>query len=236
MDSILAISTLYEHPQFLASFYSNPRGRLNSPDGPPLNEHHSEALVYYNRAIKSFKQSVIEGRATPLLALMSCSLFLCIELIRDNVYAALELYKRGAQLLRQFRESIREDQDSSLLGTIRLMFARMSALAPAFSSYDMNKAILDNDADPNSVKVVSMTEARNELFALMIESDRFVRDTNTWMTSLVASRTSSNATRDPASDLDEDASAVETMYGVVFRMTLEVRSVDPLRFTILTYS
>lgn len=115
LDCLLAISTLYEHPQYIVSFRSKNDGRRGAFDlvqqrhGPDhgygttsIDANHERALTFYNRAIKGFKQHMNDGTASPTLALVSCILFVCVETIRDNVNDAMHLYARGIGMLNQY--------------------------------------------------------------------------------------------------------------------------------------
>ena len=117
LDCLLAISTLYEHPQYVTSFRSKAemrqgafdlvkrsRSAMPGGDNAPLDAYHGKALKFYNRAIRGFKQHVNDGSATPALALVSCILFVCVETIRDHVHAAMGLYERGIEMLNQYSE------------------------------------------------------------------------------------------------------------------------------------
>lgn len=115
LDALLAISILYEHPQFMKSFYppgdpdkaTDPKYRngvlnITHPafSKPPIDEYHASALMYYNRAMRRFKARMDEGTATTLLALLTCALFICTEVIRDHVFGALALFTQGTKLLK----------------------------------------------------------------------------------------------------------------------------------------
>ena len=52
------------------------------------------------------------GKATPVLALLSCTLFICIELIRDNVFGVFSLFERATGLLRQFGPVVEEEKNN----------------------------------------------------------------------------------------------------------------------------
>lgn len=128
LDSLLAISTLYEHPQYMHSFRttrdlsgSPSRGRekidmrtLDRIAVPPkVDENHMNALRAYNRAIETFRRRMNDGNATPLLVLLSCVLFICIEVIRDNVFAAITLYTNGFNMIKQYDSVIANEQEQS---------------------------------------------------------------------------------------------------------------------------
>jgi len=75
MDCIVVLSTLYEHPQYLKTF------QKGTPLGPPpLDRYHAQALKRFNRALFNFKATVENGKATPMLTLLSCLLFVSPQL------------------------------------------------------------------------------------------------------------------------------------------------------------
>lgn len=94
-DAVLAISTLFEHPQDDGSIM------LDLPGERPVvtNEHHQLALRAYSRALSRFRDlSKLRLTALPL-AMISCVLFVCIESLQDNIHDALSLLKVGCKLL-----------------------------------------------------------------------------------------------------------------------------------------
>ncbi|KAK5134557.1 hypothetical protein LTR08_006342 [Meristemomyces frigidus] len=145
LDSLVAISTLYEHPQYLVYFASSeseyhpgesgmkvPDVRTASDKEQTLDSHHADALKSYNRAMRTFRQSIESGEGTPLLALLSCVLFITIEIIRDDVAAALTLWLKGSGLLKQFANLKLEGLEQQLFVAIREIFVRLSVSAGTF--------------------------------------------------------------------------------------------------------
>ena len=141
-DCLLAISTLYEHPQFMVSFRRNPYDRTPAdqevsenlqilhPDvPPPPDKYHASALQKYNQAIKQFKERMEHGSAAPHLVLTSCALFFCIEVIRDNVFAALSLVNNGMKLLKNYEPVFLDSQQADLFRMFKLMFSRLGVTA-----------------------------------------------------------------------------------------------------------
>lgn len=141
-DCLLAISTLYEHPQFMVSFRRNPYDRtpadkersekleiLHPNVPPPPDKHHARALQKYNEAIRQFKNQIEQGSAAPHLILTSCALFLCIEVIRDNVFAALSLVNNGMKLLKDYGSTFAQGQGADLFEMFKQMFSRLGVTA-----------------------------------------------------------------------------------------------------------
>ncbi|KAK5175893.1 uncharacterized protein LTR77_001033 [Saxophila tyrrhenica] len=215
-DCILAISTLYEHPQFLSSFYSNPSGTMRthvSNGGEELDVFHVDALVHYNKAIRTFKVRLAEGKVTPSLALLSCLLFLCTEMIRDNVFAALELHTRGADMLQQYEEDLRGEKGSGLLTMIKHMFRRIGTLAPAFVQRRLISIDTGTSKTQDREDFANMADARDALFTIMGDNDPFIEDAHAWKESLIK-----GTPDDPPSSDEGLGGNLGTMYGVVFRM------------------
>ena len=212
LDSLLAISTLYEHPQYMASFrgnsYASTPGSGKVPAAqtaihivpPALDEYHTQALKLYNRAIRGFKQRVQEGKATPLLALLSCVLFVCIEIIRDNVFAALGLFIRSTDLLKQFEAEITDEKHQGLLTLIKLMFARLGVLAATFGHPQPMDIPVEFVIAGQHTVFADMAEARTALFALMADSHAFLRDANEWKESLVTNNSAEPRSPRPTHD------------------------------------
>ena len=92
MHSLLALSTFYEHPQYMTGY--SPELWLRE------NNASNIARSHYSFAIRSFSARMNAGTVTPLLAILSCVLFTCIEVIRDNAFEALRLLAKGVQMLR----------------------------------------------------------------------------------------------------------------------------------------
>ena len=55
------------------------------------DEHLARALQLYNRSIQRLIARMNHGKGSPVVALLSCVLFICIDKIRDNVLAAMGL-------------------------------------------------------------------------------------------------------------------------------------------------
>jgi hypothetical protein len=193
LDSLLAISKLYEHPQYMKDFHQHKREGVNLIEQPvgdgmktpalhsgehnlPLDVHHADALRAYNRAIDQFRQKMADGHATPLLALISCVLFICIEVIRDDVFAALALFSKGSDLLKRFSDSSFTSDEQELLLTIKLMFARLGVLAAAFGHPHPLDVPLEFVVVGQRSVFANLADARTALYALMADSHVFIRD------------------------------------------------------------
>ncbi|RMX76409.1 hypothetical protein D0869_10745 [Hortaea werneckii] len=170
-DSIVAISTLYEHPQYLQTF---------SPErGDVLNEHRAYALKSYNKAIQAFRKRVEAGKASPALVLLSSVLFVCIEIIQDDIFNASALLMRTSGLMREFECARMTAEEAQLFANIKLMFSRLGVLAAAFGHphpIDLSASGLGCE----SRGFQTMADARSSLFAIMADSHPFIRDSTVY--------------------------------------------------------
>lgn len=182
IDSLLAISTLYEHPQYLASFSGRPGEAPNASNpgtsfgGTPTPDPHlAHALKFYNRSIQRFTAQMIQGKASHVVALLSCVLFICIETIRDNVLAAMGLFTQGTNLLKQVDRSRLTSDEESMLRLIENTFQRMAVQAVLYGH--PSGPSLRHDLQINaSHNLRSLAEARKALFSHAVLSYSFMRD------------------------------------------------------------
>ena len=226
-DCLLAISTLYEHPQFLPSFRRNPYlraegGRATAESAqvlhpnvpPPPDKFHSSALMYYNRAIRQFKERVENGSASPLLAISSCALFLCIEVIRDNIFAAFTLINHGVKMLQHYASYIPQDKQAGLFRMVKLMFSRMGVTAAAIGHLLPADDAVRSDGRGQMSTFQSICDARDELFAIMSGSYHYFRSAASYKEAIMRART-----YDLQSNKNftfEGTAAMETMYGATW--------------------
>jgi hypothetical protein len=94
-DAIISLSTLYERPPL---HEASPEQLLNDPAAVKQCYHH-EALVWYSRSLSRLQQRINQGMADLTVSLISCVLFIAIELLQGNRKAAQALYKQGAQMM-----------------------------------------------------------------------------------------------------------------------------------------
>jgi hypothetical protein len=214
LDSILAISTLYEHPQYLKSFgnyeaIEQPIGdgmktpALHTTKITTLDQHHTRALKVYNRAMTGFRQAMETGRASPVHALLSCVLFICIEVIRDNVFAALGVLDHGTELLKRLSNIHLQGQEQQLLVNIKLMLARLGTLAAAFGHPHPVDVQPEFVITGQYTVFATVQDARTALYALMADSHAYIRETAAYKASLVEDEDANSTFTSTTPDSDE---------------------------------
>lgn len=188
----MAISTLYEHPQYLESFIVEHDGIVRKPvrdgmktsavqTGQPralptsIDEHRAYALKCYNKAIQALRTKVEAGKASPALVMLSSVLFMCIELIQDDLFAVSALLARASALLRDFEHMDMRCEERQLFVNVKHLFKRLGVLASAFGSphLDGMSDLVDWGTDKG---FDTISGARTALFSIMANSSGFIRD------------------------------------------------------------
>lgn len=182
IDSVLAISVLYEHPQYLGSF-SGSVGESPGPDTPGVSwegsqvpdEHLARALKYYNSSIQRFTAEMNHGKSSHAVALLSCVLFICIETIRDNILAAMGLLVQGARMLKQIdRSKLTADEDKILI-FVEHIFQRIGVQAVLYGHPSGPSRRHDVEAKSKN-GFYTLAEARDLLFYHAGVSYSFIRE------------------------------------------------------------
>lgn len=120
---VISLSALFEHPQYSKEPVRGLRGApRNSPGTPAKDPAHQQALVWYSRSLSKLRTSLDRGMANGTVVLVSCILYICIELLQDNVTEVLQLYRHGAGIMSNRKTSLMEECVSPL-------FYNFSALA-----------------------------------------------------------------------------------------------------------
>ncbi|KAI7186223.1 hypothetical protein KC363_g6716 [Hortaea werneckii] len=195
-DSIVAISTLYEHPQYLQTFSPERGDVVRQPIGDgmktpalqtghprtvptTMNEHRAYALKSYNKAMQAFRERVEAGKASPALVLLSSVLFVCIELIQDDVFNVSALLMRTAGLMREFESARMTAEEAQLFANIKLIFSRLGVLAAAIG-HPHPIDLPANGPGCESRGFRTVADGRSSLFAIMADSHPFIRDSTVY--------------------------------------------------------
>ncbi len=158
-NAVLAISCLYEYPQ------NSPYPI--EPDTVPreVNPHHRQALKWYNKAIAQLNHCLQEQQDSSL-ALLSCLLFVCIEIQQDNISNALTLLEKGFKMLSSINRT-------SMVGaSVAPFFERYAVLASTFGTSDWFRRPNDQPVD---LSFSLVQEARSALYKLMERGHAFIR-------------------------------------------------------------
>jgi hypothetical protein len=121
------------------------------PYSAPLHDTHYEfALNTYQKAITGLRERLAIGNASPKVALITCLLFVCFEIIHGDLEAALAQVFSGVCLLQEWKggsfDHLSEnemfgDLGSSVEEQLEQMFAQLDIQARSFMQYSWEQSI-----------------------------------------------------------------------------------------------
>ncbi|KAL4974906.1 hypothetical protein BDW66DRAFT_167528 [Aspergillus desertorum] len=176
-DAVNAISTLFEFPEMCPDFVFLRHEKVHSS----LNDKQTEALSWYSRSLSKIQSGIERGNLNVQVALVSCILFIGIEMVQGRVEEALGLYGQGIQLIHDLRAKARyavqgaSDVDF-LETTIVPLFIRLGTAALAISGVPMCDLLSELDTE-HGYLFRSLEDARDALIPLAAEVQIFQRDT-----------------------------------------------------------
>ncbi|KAJ5818306.1 hypothetical protein N7474_003897 [Penicillium riverlandense] len=188
-DAIVALSTLYESPTVLSGLYDTPPVQSRLYDAPPMwsrlygappvrsrdlsshllsstvpTQRQQQALTWYSRSIGRLQWQIERGVVDVTVALASCILFICIEILQGNVREALALYKRGLQLARSITTP------TSAMIVITSVLQRMGPWALIIGGVPhISGGSCSDDESRTNTPFLSLSEARSRLHAFFPE-------------------------------------------------------------------
>lgn len=166
-DAVVALSAFYEHP---TSSGGEPMHHIERTDRlpRPKSRSHREALVWYSRSLSRIQEQIQRGVADYAVALVSCVLFICIEILQGNVKAALMLYHQATQLMASATESVSKKLETTI-AAILLRVGTISVVVDGDSP-------LPQQSLPGSHIFTSLSAARSALYVLVADWKKFDRD------------------------------------------------------------
>lgn len=177
-DSMIAISSLYEHPDQCTDFTLL---RACETSSHRMNLSQQEALTWYSRSISNIHSQIERGKADPYIALISCVLFICIETIQGRMEEALQLYKQGVSLILDLRTQISRGEVSTtkaalLEHTMIPLFLRLGTISLTISDVQPTEvfALVQQETNPSTFE--SISSARSAITILSMEIILFDRE------------------------------------------------------------
>ncbi|KAJ5649073.1 uncharacterized protein N7484_002796 [Penicillium longicatenatum] len=178
-DAIISLSSLYERPPI---HDASPFRLINNPAEVQYT-HHREALIWYSRSLAAVQQRIDHGVADLMVSLISCILFIAIELLQGNRKAAMNLTSQGTQMVVSAMTPLGHSSRSRasidraiLISVIKPIFQRLDTWAlitggvPSNVDWSFDNLTLD-------VHLTSLNEARNVLNGIVAEMKIFNIDT-----------------------------------------------------------
>lgn len=163
---MISLSTLYERPPI----HESPALQLINDPAVVKHRYHHEALVWYSRSLAALQQRINQGAADLSVSLISCILFIAIELLQGNRNAAVTLYKQGVQIMLG-------SEANPIVSLLLPIFRRLGTWALIINGgpddcWDLNPVVVVSDPDLSSIG-----EARNVLCGIVAEMKTLDLDT-----------------------------------------------------------
>ncbi|KAJ5682699.1 hypothetical protein N7462_005864 [Penicillium macrosclerotiorum] len=176
-DAVIAISSLFEHPDQCMDFTLL---RSRGGNSQYLNKSQQEALVWYSRSISSVHSQIKRRGADPYIALISCVMFICIETIQGRMEEALQLYRQGTSLIMDLRAQVRlgivcASKTMLLERMIIPLFLRLGTVSLTISGTQPSELFTATETRLN-VPFESIAAARSAIAALGKEIILFDRE------------------------------------------------------------
>jgi hypothetical protein len=162
-DAVISLSALYERPPICDS---EPLSLLKSPANV-RHGYHGDALVWYSRSLAALQRRINEGFADLTISMISCVLFIAIELLQGNRQAAVILYQNGARLLASTLSMASATGSGLLMTTIVPIFRRLGTHFLITTDGALSDFVPLDRIAPEVF--VTIGEARNELLGLVAE-------------------------------------------------------------------
>ncbi|KAJ6160512.1 Protein of unknown function DUF3468 [Penicillium chermesinum] len=142
--------------------------------------HHREALEWYTRSMSALQRRIDNGGADLTISLISCILFIAIELLQGNRQAALALTREGAKMMTSVTTGNPSGHGSItahgfLLSVIKPIFRRLSAWV-----YIKQGGRAENWGVVQAIqneKISTLVDARNVLCSISAEMKSFNLET-----------------------------------------------------------
>ncbi|KAK0623315.1 hypothetical protein B0T14DRAFT_425525 [Immersiella caudata] len=165
--AVLAVSSLHESMMAPASYGD-------------AEDRHSFALSQYNRAIACLLDQMRDVDARPLVPLLTCVLFVCIELMQNKDRESLLHLDQGRQILSQLgRKPAARSPEVEII---------KQHLVPMYTRFSLTSWLIGGDpaAIPTPLKMLAdvpmlfdaISDVRYTLYDLMDECLRFVKKTH----------------------------------------------------------
>lgn len=179
-NAVIAISALYENPKQCMDFHFL---RDRRKKAHLLNHAQQDALTWYTRSVSSVSSQIQRGNADPYIALISCALFICVEIVQGHMEQALELYRQGITLILDLRVQIGHGAVSISKGvllerSIVPLFLRLGTSSLTISGTQFPIELFAFIETDMSAGFASVDSARSIMSVLAAEVILFEREAN----------------------------------------------------------
>lgn len=166
-DAIVSMSALYELPSVAGCLSPDPAGPVLLKRSQ--HESHRRALAWYSRSLRAMQERIESGQAGRSVALVSCSLFIVIEILQGNWTAARALYHQGVQLIAKKVHGV-TSTSSSANTSIASVLMRMGTLILIIAGVPLASPV---SLSPTDCPITSVAEAKTALYTIIARYKEF---------------------------------------------------------------
>jgi hypothetical protein len=168
---VLALGALFEHPQYV----DEPVRGLEVaprvyPKSPVKDRSHQQALMWYNRSLSKLRVNIENGKANRVVVLISCILYIGIELLQDNIKEVLQLYYHGIGIISNCTGSMLEKFVTSFFHNFGALAMAMDYISPNMipdsEAPDTNLDEVEHDLYRFLPQLVSYRQASGKAFLI----------------------------------------------------------------------
>lgn len=163
-DAIVSMSALYELPSVAGCLSPDPAGPILLKRAQ--YEIHERALSWYSRSIRSIHEKIRNGKLDPAVSLVSCALFIVIEILQGNMTAARALYYQGVHLLASKIPGRMRTPSTIVESTISPVIMRMGTLILIIAGVPLASPAHMQHPELN---ITSISEAKTALYTMVAE-------------------------------------------------------------------
>ncbi|KAF7587070.1 hypothetical protein BBP40_007807 [Aspergillus hancockii] len=163
-DAIITIGVLYEN---LDPFLGPPM----VVEAPPSVNIPKEAFSWYSRSIENTRSRIAQNKASTDVALITCVLYICAEMLQGDVAKAIQLYEQAVRLILTWRrQASMTSRTVSMVEDILPLLVRLGAVVLIITRCSPEGLPQLLAISSNNSKFSSLEDAQTALLKLTIES------------------------------------------------------------------
>ncbi|GFF50316.1 hypothetical protein IFM51744_07306 [Aspergillus udagawae] len=163
-DAIIAISALYEN---LDPFLGPPM----VTEAVPSLRMPREAFLWYLRSVENVRSQLARNKVHPQIALTSCVLYTCAEMLQGDVAKAISLYRQAVQLILSWQRQSPRLSETTLAVKDMMMPLLVRLGAAMFITTNCSpEGLSDLLATPSNPGSLSFEAAQTAILKLIAEA------------------------------------------------------------------
>jgi hypothetical protein len=142
-----------------------------------LDESLQSSLKHYNKAMSGVREKLQASKLSPMLALQTCLLFMCIEIMQDNLQNVVGLLNQAERIMRSSTAELTKDEKSLYKALNRIVI--QSTASAAWFGWNQRPVITPiNPVFDAVTEYTTMAEAKDGLFEFINEAQHTLCEIN----------------------------------------------------------